>query len=59
MCYFRRAQNDNNVAARTLRVSIIARLTTFSSGSQAGAELVGQKFSVYRTLSLWGLNLYV
>ena len=49
---------DNNVAERTLRGPVIARLTSFGSGSEAGAELVGRMFSIDCTLSLWGLNPY-
>ena len=46
------------MAERTLRGPVIARLTSFGSGSEAGAELVGRMFSIYCTLSLWGLNPY-
>lgn len=49
---------DNNAAERALRGPVIGRLTSFGSGSAAGAEFAALLFSVFGTLRLAGLNPY-
>ena len=49
---------DNNAAERAIRGPVISRYTSFGSGSQTGALLGEQMYSVYATLHQWGLNPY-
>lgn len=49
---------DSNAAERALRGPVIARLTSFGSGSEEGAELVTRMFSTYGTLRLAGINFH-
>ena len=49
---------DNNAAERALRGAVIARYTSFGSGSADGAQLTERMYSIYATLQLAGLNPY-
>lgn len=49
---------DNNAAERALRGAVIARYTSFGSGSADGAQLTERMYSIYATLKLAGLNPY-
>ena len=49
---------DNNAAERALRGAVIARYTSFGSGSADGAQLTERMCSIYATLQLAGLNPY-
>ena len=49
---------DNNAAERALRGAVIARYTSFGSGSAEGALLTEQMYSIYATLQLAELNPY-
>ena len=51
-----RVPPDNNAAERALRRPVISRLTSFGSGSPAGAEMAAVFLTVYGTLRLQGLN---
>lgn len=47
---------DNNTAERTIRGPIIGRKGYFGSGSIWSAELSALSWSIFSTLSLWGIN---
>ena len=49
---------DNNAAERALRGAVIARYTSFGSGSAHGVLLTEQMYSIYATLRLAGLKPY-
>ena len=49
---------DNNAAERALRGAVIARYTSFGSGSADGAQLTERMYSICATLELGGLNPY-
>ena len=51
-----RGDLNNNTAERALRGAVIGRKTSFGSGSEQGARPTALRYSVYRTLKLWGLN---
>ena len=51
-----RVPPDNNAAERALRRPVISRLTSFGSGSPAGAERTAVFLTVYGTLRLWEVN---
>jgi len=49
---------DNNTAERSLRNSVIGRKNYYGSGAVWSAELAASLFTIFRTLTLWKLNLH-
>ncbi len=49
---------DNNEAERTLRTPVVGRKNFFGSGSTWSAKLSSQCYSIFKTLTMNGINIY-
>jgi len=49
---------DNNEAERTLRTPVVGRKNFFGSGSTWSAKLSSQCYSIFKTLTMNGINLH-